>query len=90
MSSDRFSIKIDPKAARDLKKLRNSNPSFINRIVKLIDFLASNPFSGKPLKGEKHGCYSSRCGDYRIIYEVYPSWKIIHIIRVGHRKDVYR
>lgn len=90
MNSGKFSIKIDPKAIRDLKKLRTSNPSFTNRIIKLIDSLASNPFSGKPLKGEKHGCCSLRCGDYRIIYEFYPSQKVVHIIRVGHRKDIYR
>ena len=90
MNSGRFSIRVDPKATRDLKKLRNVNPSSIDRIIKLIDSLASNPFSGKPLRGEKHGCYSLRCGDYRIIYEVYPSQKVIHIIRVGHRKDIYR
>ena len=48
------------------------------------------PYSGNPLKGDKTGCYSLRCGDYRIIYERYPQRQTAHIIRVGDRKDIYR
>ena len=90
MNSNKFGIEVDPKAGRDLKKLRNTNLTLTNRIIKLIDTLSSHPFSGKPLKGEKCGCYSLRTGDYRIIYEVYSTEKIVHIIRIGHRKDIYR
>ncbi len=90
MNSGKFRIEVDPKAARDLKKLRRSNLALTKRIIKLIGSIPVNPSSGKPLKGHKQGCYSLRSGDYRIIYEVYPSQKLIHIIRVGHRKDIYR
>jgi mRNA interferase RelE/StbE len=90
VNSGKFRIEVDPKAARDLKKLRRSNLALTKRIIKLIDSIPANPFLGKPLKGYKQGCYSLRSGDYRIIYEVYVSRKIIHIIRVGHRKDIYR
>lgn len=34
--------------------------------------------------------YRLRVGDYRIIYEVYDDTIIIEVIKVGHRKDVYR
>ena len=57
---------------------------------KFINCLSGNPYYGKPLKGNKKGCYSLRVGEYRIIYEVYPSKKIVYIIRIGHRKDIYR
>lgn len=90
MDSKKFSIEVDPRADKDIKKLQHVNTTLTNRIVKLIDSLASYPFSGKPLKGNKQGCYSLRTGDYRIIYEVYISQKVVHIIRIGHRKEIYR
>ncbi len=90
MNSSKFRIEVDPKAARDLKKLWRTNLALTKRIIKLIESIPSNPSLGKPLKGDKQGCYSLRSGDYRIIYEVYFSQKVIHIIRIGHRKDIYR
>lgn len=85
-----FNIVVDPHAARDLKKLKRTNPKLSSRLVKAIDSLKSSPFQGKPLKGDKKGCYSLRENDHRIIYEVYTHQKIIHIIRVGHRREIYR
>jgi len=90
MDSKKFTIEFDPKAAIELKKLCRNNPSLISRLTKAIDSLISSPFQGKPLTGNKKGCYSLREGDYRIIYETYPTQSIVHIIRVGHRRDVYR
>ena len=85
-----FNIVVDPTAKRNLKLLRRQNPSLFSLLSKLIDSLELNPFAGKPLQGDKHHCYSLRSGDYRIIYEIYLTEKTIHIIRVGHRREVYR
>lgn len=90
MGSKEFIIEFDPKATREFKKLCRNNPSLLHRLTKNIDPLILNPFQGKPLTGNKKGCYSLREGEYRIIYEVYPNQSIIYIIRVGHRRDVYR
>ena len=85
-----FEIVVDPAASRDLKKFKRTNPRLLSDFVKLIDSLALDPYQGKPLKGDKKGCYSVRENDYRIIYEIYFSQKVIHIIQVGHRKEIYR
>ena len=90
MAAKKFSIEFDPKAAKEFKKLCRNNPSLLSRLTRNIDSLILSPFQGKPLTGNKRGCYSLREGDYRIIYEVYPTESIIHIIRIGHRRDVYR
>ncbi len=90
MSSGNFTILVDPAAARDLKKLRKTHPELIRALTDCIDNLSSQPYCGKPLKGDKKGCYSLRQGEYRIIYEVYTAQKIVHIIRAGHRKEIYR
>ena len=90
MSSASFRIEIDPRAARDLKKLQRTHPDIVARLIRLIDGLPADPFQGKPLKGQKQGCHSLRYHDYRIIYEVYSKEKVIHLIRVGDRRDIYR
>jgi len=86
-----FNIVIDPQAEKDLKKIRRSNPKLLSRLINTVDSLIHSPYQGKPLKGDKKGCYSLReADDYRIIYEIYPAQKTIHIIRVGHRREIYR
>lgn len=90
MNSKKFTIEFDTKAAREFKKLSRNNPVICSRLIKATDSLILNPFQGKPLTGNKKGYYSLREGDYRIIYEVYPQYDLVYIIRVGHRRDIYR
>ena len=90
MNSNKFRIELDPRTSRELKKLFYKNPSIKPLLIKAIDSLVLLPFQGKALKGDKSGCYSLRKGDYRIIYEIYPYQKVILVIRVGHRRDVYK
>ena len=85
-----YDIEIDPGARRDLKKFKRSHPSLTNIFVSLIDSLASGPYHGKPLTGDKQGCYSLRHGDYRVIYAVYERSRTVLVIRIGHRREVYR
>ena len=85
-----FSIEFSSKAECDLRKLARVNRKILIALSKCIDSLTKIPYSGKPLKGDKKGCYSLRYGDYRIIYEIYTTEKIILIIRIGHRKEIYR
>ena len=85
-----FEVLIDAQAGRDLKQLAKAHHPVLPRIKRAIESLANDPFQGKPLKGSKRGCYSLREGDYRIIYEVYPEKRVILLIRVGDRKDVYQ
>ena len=90
MNFTKFRIVVDPPAAKDLKRLHRTHRDISKHIVSCIDSLTSSPFCGKPLKGNKKGCYSLRYSDYRIIYEIYSHLKTIHIIRIGHRSNVYR
>ena len=50
--------------------------------------LARDPAMGEPLKGEFRGLYRYRIGDYRVIYAKTKGG--ILVLRIGHRKDVYR
>ena len=72
----------------DLKKLDKST---IKKILARIEgYLAANPKeAGKPLKGEFHGYWRYRWGDYRVIYKISDREILILILRISHRKDVY-
>jgi mRNA interferase RelE/StbE len=61
------------------------------RIRAAIDLLADTP---RPpgcvaMAGEAHA-YRVRVGDYRIVYDVLDDRLVIQVVRIGHRRDVYR
>ena len=43
-----------------------------------------------PLRGKLKGLFKLRVGDYRIIYEIDWNQKIIYVLAIGHRKDIYK
>ena len=62
-----------------------------HRVRAAIDLLADEPRppSCVALAGEE-SVYRVSVGDYRILYEVIDARLVIQVIRVGHRRDVYR
>jgi mRNA interferase RelE/StbE len=53
--------------------------------------LADNPNRvGKPLRHEFEGTFSARVGPYRILYEIDDVIRVVAVIRIAHRADVYR
>jgi mRNA interferase RelE/StbE len=60
------------------------------RVAQGIAKLAVDPFLGKVLKGQLKEYRSYRIGDYRIVYFIRQHKVRIEIIRVAHRKDVYK
>lgn len=74
-----------------LKELRSIPQSILRLIQKSIESLGTNPLPEgcQKIRGYDHH-YRIRVGRYRIIYAVKTKVRIITIIKVGHRKDVYR
>jgi len=52
--------------------------------------MESDPYLGKPLRGELSGKWSLRVGDYRVIYKIDEQEKSLTLLNVGHRKAVYK
>ncbi len=53
--------------------------------------LAEDPFTvGKPLRGELTGKWSTRRGEYRVIYTIQSHLVTVTVIRVTHRRKAYR
>jgi len=73
------------------KELRKLPKPVIARIVSLVDNLAENPVPPgvKKLAGTSH-TYRIRTGNYRVVYNIDNDVLIVEIVRVGHRKEVYR
>ena len=74
------------------KELRNLPKSTIKRVIIASEGLAKNPKPNgcKKLRGTKENLYRIRVGDYRIIYVIEETIRIVTIRNVRHRKDVYR
>ncbi|MBI1939650.1 MAG: type II toxin-antitoxin system RelE/ParE family toxin [Ignavibacteriales bacterium] len=75
-------------AISDLSQIEQS---FIANIIKAVEELQTNPFpyGFKKLSGADK-IYRIRVGQYRIIYSVFQNILTIEIVRVRHRKDVYK
>ena len=83
-----YQIKFKSSAAKEFRKL----PSGIKeRIREAVNQLTENPRpSGVvKLRGEDR-LFRIRIGDYRIVYEIDDSAKLVRVTRVRHRKDVYQ
>lgn len=63
--------------------------------VSVAEFVAGPLLSapqrvGKALKLDLESCHAARRGEHRIIYEIHEEQRIILLLRIEHRRDVYR
>ena len=83
-----YRLEFTPGADQQLRKL----PKQVQvRLRPHIDALAQNPRpSGiEKLKGEDNA-YRLRVGDYRVLYEVQDKVLLVLVVKIGHRREVYR
>ncbi len=83
-----YEVRIAPLARRQIKKL----PQGVQRtLVQAMTLLGDDPRPHgveKMTGGENE--YRIREGDYRVVYTIRDAALIVLIVRVGHRKDIYR
>jgi len=61
------------------------------RIGMAIDRLASNPRESDTRKiSNSDILYRLRVGDYRVVYEIHDKRVLIYVVKVGHRRNIYR
>ena len=75
-------------AQRQFEKIREREVR--DRIAQALETLAVIPLEGKPLQGNLAGNRSCRAGDYRIVYQVLAKRQILGVLRIDHRREVYR
>ena len=83
-----YAVTLTPTAARQLRKF---DPQVRRRLQAAIELLATDPCppAATQLVGGA-GEWRVRTGDYRIIYEIHEARLVVLVLRLGHRRDVYR
>jgi len=82
-----YSVSIKQSAVKVLEKVTREDRI---RIIAAIDLLKTNPAAGGVLKGEFSGLRRIRIGNYRVVYEVQNQKLVVLVVRIGHRREVYR
>lgn len=83
-----YRVEIARRAVKALSALPRREQQ---RIRAAIDLLAGNPRPPRcaAMAGEARA-YRVRVGQFRIVYEVFDDRLVIQVVRVGHRREVYR
>ena len=83
-----YSIEFRPAVLKNLKRFPKRD---LVRIKKRIEDLSRNlPDPGTTEMKGNNTFHKVRTGDYRIIYEIHNDKLVILIVKIGHRKDVYK
>ncbi len=83
-----YKVQLKKSAEKALFKLPNS---VIKKVIDLLTELEKDPRpSGcKKLTGSNN-TYRIRTGNYRIIYSIFDDVLVIDVIKIGHRKEIYK
>jgi mRNA interferase RelE/StbE len=82
-----YSLVIKTSAERELRALPKADR---RRVVDRVRALAHNPRppGNEKLSGQER--YRGRQGDYRIVYAIDDEARVVEIVKIGHRREVYR
>lgn len=85
---DSFRIEFARSATKDLRAI---DRQWVPKIMVAIEGLADDPMpvGCKKLVGSDH-TYRIRVGDYRIVYDIQNAKLVVFVIRIRHRRDVYK
>ncbi|MDJ0761547.1 MAG: type II toxin-antitoxin system RelE/ParE family toxin [Myxococcota bacterium] len=82
-----YEINIKRSAEKEIKSL---STKIRQRVIHAILNLAENPRPRGCEKLSQREAYRIRVGRYRIVYSVFDRILVVEIVRVAHRKEVYR
>ena len=83
----RFELRFKPSVAKDLRGISKTE---VRRVLKRIEALADDPRPAGCEKLTGRDLHRIRQGVYRIVYSVDDAAVVIEVIKVGHRREVYR
>ncbi len=88
MSPPPWRLLVAGPAVRDLERLPEKAAA---AVVESFQAIVADPRRvGKPLRLQLEGFWSARRGPYRVIYRVDDQERVVTVVAVGHRGDVYR
>lgn len=83
-----YNIEIAPAAERAIKRLPGDTQKRIIRAIVKLD-VNPRPSGVRKLQGA-NDLYRYRVGDYRIVYQIQDEKLVVLVVRVAHRREVYR
>jgi len=83
-----YEVYLERRAERDLKRVSSDD---FHRIISSIKALTQEPRPDgcRKITGSKSD-WRIRIGEYRVIYEIDDKARVIRVMRVRHRREVYR
>jgi mRNA interferase RelE/StbE len=82
-----YAVELLPSAAKALEKLEAAAR---RRVARRIDRLAEDPRGDAVKLRGAEDIWRARAGDYRILYRIEDARLVVTVVRIGHRRDVYR
>jgi len=83
-----YTLNFKKSVKKDLKKIGESRSIQILNAIKTK--LLPDPHAGKPIEGHDGEIWSFRVGEYRVLYNINNDELGILVIRIGHRREVYK
>lgn len=84
-----FEVRVAASAERQLARLPERMAAAV--VEFLVGPMCVNPRRvGHPLQRELEGVWSARRGAYRVLYEIDDGARLVVVLRIDHRADVYR
>ena len=84
-----YSLSIKPSAAKELQSI--SDKETLTRLIGKVKSLATQPHpSGSEKLAGRPNLYRVRQGNDRVIDSVDDETRVVDVVKVGHRRDVYR
>ncbi len=84
----KYSLLIKPSAVKEIESIDSKADR--QRVVERIRELRDNPRPPGVEKLSGRNRYRVRQGQYRIVYSIEDPALIVFVVKIGHRKDVYR
>lgn len=82
-----YRLRLKHSAQKELDAL---DPSAGGPVEQAISSLAENPRPPGLKKLQQVGAWRIRVGDYRVVYEIDDGARLVTVVKIGHRRDVYR
>jgi len=83
----KYDISVKKSAVKELGDIPKKE---LKKVIEKIQALSVDPRPQGSQKLSSREQYRIRQGDYRIIYSIQDDDLAVHIVKVGHRKEIYR
>jgi mRNA interferase RelE/StbE len=82
-----YGVKFASKADKQIDALQ---ADFRDKVIAAIEKLSDNPRPAGCRKLKGWGAWRIRVGDYRVVYEIRDDVLVVLVVRIAHRREVYR